>query len=141
MPRKHCRTLVRSRKNLVLTKDTRMVSLLCSSGCWRTISERQAESMESMGQAEKVTDPASGDSYWKQLVEDPSRPSPTTLTKATMEAVANAKNCRLNRAEQRHVDKFRVWAFIGDKKAFRVWPRTTDAERRQAEKLLGVCAA
>ena len=140
MPRTHCTTRVRTRGHFRLNKDTRMVSLLCIAGNWRTISERQADNMVEGGEAEKRFG-EHGDPYWEQIAADASRPSPTTLTEGTMHAVANAKDGRLSGAERRQVEKFKVWALIGDTKAIAVRPRISVEERRQAEKLLGIKAA
>lgn len=63
--------------------------------------------------------------------------SPTTLTVATMNAVAIAEpGVRLTRAEKAHVDKFKVWPLIGDTKAVAIRPRMTDSERSSAQKLM-----
>ena len=66
------------------------------------------------------------------------KPSPTTLTKSTMDAVAiDQRGVRLSRSQRDNVEKFRVWAFIGDTKAVAVRPRTSLAEQRVAQHLLG----
>lgn len=139
MARKHCTTRIRTRGHVRLNKDTRMVSLECLDGTWRTISERQADFMVEGGEAEKRFS-ENGDAYWSQIVALASRPTPQLLDDRTLHAVANAKDGRLSPAERRQVEKYQVWALIGDTKAVAVRPRISDAERRQAEKLLGIKA-
>ena len=65
------------------------------------------------------------------------RPSPTTLTKSTMDAVAvNQPNVRLTRGERMQVAKVILWPYIGDTKAPAVRPRVSESHRLAAERLM-----
>jgi hypothetical protein len=154
--RKHARGRVRSRGKLVRNARTQMVAHFAYSQIsqkwtdwsFRTISLQKAEGLVTMGEAEWVTRMVGGFvqrvgvKALKPVRLD--RPSPTTLTFATMLAVGNADaqdlpewdRMRLSRRECDEIVKFRVWPLIGDTRAVAVRPRITDAERLIAEKLL-----
>ena len=70
------------------------------------------------------------------------KPSPTTLTKATIDAVSTFAYGRQGgskptRREYDHILKFKCWPIIGDQRAVAVRPRITDDERVMAEGLMG----
>jgi hypothetical protein len=155
--RKRCRTRVRSRGKVVLNVYSRMVSYFAytqNSSKWRewtfrTVSQRQAELLVAAGEAEVITRMLDGAvrivGYRALQPTSWERPSPATLTFGTMCAVGNqdadgkddiAARYRLTRRERQEIVKFKVWPLIGDTKAVAVRPRITDAERREAEKLL-----
>ncbi|MDP9039815.1 MAG: hypothetical protein M3O02_11180 [Acidobacteriota bacterium] len=145
--RKHARGRVRSRKRLVLNAYSRQVAhyaYIQDSEIWRnwtfrTISEREAKALMACGEAQPVTREVDGElrlvGYRATTPTSWERPSPATLTFATMEAAAGLRSGRRAADE---VMKFRVWALIGDTKAVCVRPRMTDDELREAEKLLGM---
>lgn len=65
--------------------------------------------------------------------------SACTLTLATMNAVSKrADREELDLYERLEVEKFDVWALVGDTKAPAVRPRISLAERCRAERMLGV---
>lgn len=154
--RKRSRTRVRTRGKVVLTPYTRMVALFHyaqHSNKWRewafrTVSQRQAESLVSMGEAAPLMRFHDGAvrlvGYVATTPVRMDRPSPTTLTFGTLCAVSNqdalgqdvAPRFQLTRREKREIVKFRVWPLIGDTKAVAVRPRISEDERRFAEKLL-----
>lgn len=149
--RKHARNRVRTRGKRVLTAETRMVALFGffqSSPKWRewtfrTVSLKKAETMAKQGEVVPVLRwhdgavRAVGYIATKPVRLD--RPSPTTLTFATMRAVGNQDaGADLTANERREIDKFRVWPLIGDTKAVAVRPRMTDDERKFAMKLLNL---
>jgi hypothetical protein len=143
------RTLARSRGKLVMNSYNRMVAHFAYAqtsekwGDWtfRTISQRQAENLVSAGEAERIIRRLDGEvqvvGYRALKPTSWERPSPATLTFATMKAVAkHAQGYRLTRGESEQVIKFRVWPLIGDTRAVAVRPRISDAERDSAETLL-----
>lgn len=147
--RKHCRTRVRSRGKLILTPYTRMVPYFAYaqlSNRWRewsfrTISQRQAQVLTAAGEAAEITRMKDGVvqvvGYRALKPTSWERPSPTTLTLATMVAVGNdEEGAQLSRRERNEIIKFRVWPLIGDTKAVCIRPRISEAERRVAEGLL-----
>jgi hypothetical protein len=165
--RKNCHTRVRSRGHVVLTNYTRMVRYYSfvqplderrREVKWqgwtnvRSISLRSALQRVADGQAIAITrsvpDYLSGVAGAMQVevvgyrALQPvrsERPSPTTLTLETMQAVSNAVDgAALQGYERRELEKFQVWAFIGDTKAVAVRPRTSEADRRVAMGLLSV---
>lgn len=152
MPRKHCRTHVRSRGKLVLNAYTRQVSYFAyiqDSEIWtqwkmRTISQRQAEQLVAAGEAEEIwrmkDETVQVVGYRALTPTSWERPSPATLTFATMVAVGRRAmpSCRLTRRQRDEVTKFDVWPLIGDTKAVAVRPKISDADRRNAENLLDV---
>lgn len=142
------RNKVRSRGKLVLNAYNKMVkhfayiqgTLDWKEWSHRTISTRQAEILVATGNAEIVTRMVAGTvtivGYRATSPTSWERPSPSTLTFATMNAVGKeAMHCQLTRREEREVLKFRVWPLIGDTKAVAVRPRMTETERRFAESL------
>lgn len=147
--RKHCRTRVRSRGKVVLNATSRMVayfayaqgSLKWSEWAFRTISQRQAQILEAAGEAERITRLVDGTvqvvGYRALKPTSWERPSPCTLTLATMVAVGReAQGCTLTRRQRDEVVKFRVWPLIGDSRAIAVRPPMTVEERRTAETML-----
>jgi hypothetical protein len=165
--RKNCHTRVRSRGHVVLTNYTRMVRYYSfvqplderrREVKWqgwtnvRSISLRSALQRVADGQAIAITrsvpDYLSGVAGAMQVevvgyrALQPvrsERTSPTTLTLETMQAVSNAVDgAALQGYERRELEKFQVWAFIGDTKAVAVRPRTSEADRRVAMGLLSV---
>jgi hypothetical protein len=109
---------------------------------FRTISQRQAETLVAAGEAVPVTREVDGvvQTVGYRALQPTSweRPSPATLTHGTMTAVLHESyHERLTRRQRNEILKYRVWALIGDDKAVAVRPRISDAERRFAEKLLG----
>jgi hypothetical protein len=166
--RKNCHTRVRSRGHVVLTNYTRMVRYYSfvqplderrREVKWqgwtnvRSISLRSALQRVADGQAIAITrsvpDYLSGVAGAMQVevvgyralqpVRSEGPPPPTTLTEETMQAVSNAVGgAALQDYERRELEKFQVWAFIGDTKAVAVRPRTSEADRRVAMGLLSV---
>jgi hypothetical protein len=154
--RKHARGRVRSRGRLVLNARTQMVAHFAYIQCapkwtdwnFRTISLAKALQLVALGEAEAITRQKGGFvqvvGYRALKPTNWEKPSPTTLTYATMVAVGNADalnlgrddRYRLSRRECDEIVKFRVWPLIGDTRAVAVRPRITDAERLIAEKLL-----
>lgn len=148
--RKRCRSRVRSRGKVVLNAYTRMVAYFAYaqlSERWRewtfrTISQRQAETLVAAGEAIPITREIDGKvqivGYRALNPVSWERPSPATLTHGTMQAVLlESYNERLTRRQRDEILKYRVWALIGDDKAVAVRPRISDAERKLALKLLG----
>jgi len=153
--RKHARNRVRTRGKRVLNANTRLVpyfgyaqiSQNWRDWSFRSISQAKALELEREGEAEAITRMVDGFvrivGYRAKKPIRVDRPSPTTLTLATMVAVGNAtldakgKRPELTPAERHQVEKFQVWALIGDDKACAVRPRITEAEHRLAMKLLG----
>jgi hypothetical protein len=148
--RKRCRSRVRSRGKVVLNAYTRMVAYFAYaqlSEKWRewnfrTISQRQAETLVAAGEATPITREVNGEvqlvGYRALQPTSWERPSPATLTFATMEAVRReAMHERLTRRQRAEVVKFKVWPLIGDTKAVAVRPKISEAEYRLAMKLLG----
>ena len=152
--RKRARNLVRTRGKRVLNSYNRMVCHFAYaqlSEKWdewkfRTISYRQASLLVSAGEASAITREIDGVvcivGYRALKPTSWERPSAATLTVATTHAVANAvtreeKSHRLTRRERDEIFKYKVYALIGDDKAVSVRPRITEAERAEAEKLLG----
>jgi hypothetical protein len=155
--RKRCRSRVRSRGKVVLNSYTRMVAYFAYTQLtdkwrewnFRTVSQRVAEALVAAGEAIPITRMVDGDvrvvGYRALKPTSWEQPSPTTLTYGTMCAVGNqdadgkediAARYRLTRRERAEIFKYKVWALIGDTKAVAVRPRITEAERREAEKLL-----
>lgn len=150
--RKRCRSRVPGQR--VLNPYSRMVahfgyaqsSLQWRDWTFRLISQRQAQMLVSLGEAEAVTRMSDGHvrvvGYRALKPTSWERPSPCTLTLSTMQAVADAGDAAgLTRRQRAEVTKFRVWALIGDTKAVAVRPRISEQERRLAESLLGGKAA
>jgi hypothetical protein len=154
--RKRCRGRVRTRGKVVLNAYNRMVAYFAYaqlSNKWRewtfrTISQRQAETLVAAGEAMAITRMEDGVvrvvGYRALQPTTWERPSPTTLTFGTMCAVGNQDaeqvadpRYRLTRRERMEIVKFKVWPLIGDTKAVAVRPRISEADRREAEKLLG----
>lgn len=158
--RKRCRSRVRSRGKVVLNSYTRMVAYFAYtqlSEKWRewnfrTVSQRVAEALVAAGEAVPIYR-MQGDEvrsvgivgYRALKPTSWERPSPATLTFGTMCAVGNqdaegkddiAARYRLTRRERAEIVKYKVWPLIGDTKAVAVRPRISEAERREAEKLL-----
>lgn len=80
--------------------------------------------------------------FEREIEPSLSRPTPATLTFATMNAVAVAQpKVRLSRYQRDQVRKFKVWGLVGDTRAVAVRPRLSERERREAERLLGLKAA
>jgi hypothetical protein len=114
---------------------------------YRSLTLREALKMETRGEVRQIeveiqddvviayqetTPPAASSEQQRMLYR-----SPTTLTLATMNAIAIAeKNVKLSRGEYAQVIKFKVWGLIGDTKAVAVRPRMSESERAEAEKLL-----
>jgi hypothetical protein len=147
MPRKHCTTRVRSRGHVVRKVETQMVKFFRymqdPKATWQdwsflTITLKKAEQMESDGDVAKVTRLVDGEvqvvgyrSLKPNILE---RPTPCTLTFATMKAVGKrAAGQELRRHERREVEKFIAWPFIGDTRAVAVRPRVSEADRKLAE--------
>lgn len=153
MSRKHCFTRVRNRGSFRLNKDTQMVRLFgleqedgqdWTEWTYRSVSLRVAEQMVAAGEAEVVCDVIVDELTvvgYRRTQAATGAPSPTTLTRSTMDAVANGKHGGLSFAERRQVEKYQVWALIGDTRAVAVRPRISDAERRRGLRLLGVKVA
>jgi hypothetical protein len=132
---------------LVLNSYNRMVAhfaYMQSASKWqewtfRTISLRQAEIKEAAGEVERVTREVDGVVQvvgFRELQATVSgRPTPTTLTLATLNAVSN-QDGKLERFEERQVIKFIVWPLVGDTKAVAVRPRMTELERAFANKVM-----
>lgn len=151
MPRRHCRSFVRSRGKHILTTETRMVKLFDytqkrESGWedwqFRTVSQVNADKRVHEGKAEKVTRMKDGVvclvGYRALTPTRPLRRSACTLMMSTMDVVAKrAMGGRLTLRERLHAEKFDVWALVGDTLAPAVRPRITVAERKRAEHLLG----
>ena len=113
---------------------------------YRTVSQAKAEELERDGQAQRITRMYNGMVQvvgWRMLVPlRAEKPSPTTLTKATIDAVSSFAhgqqiNSRPTRREYDHILKFRCWPIIGDEKAVAVRARITESERLFAERLMG----
>lgn len=150
--RKHCRSRVRSRGKLVLTPYTKMVAHFAyaqPSEKWkdwnfRTISLREALNLVAAGEAEAVTREKDGAvqvvGYRALTPTSWERPSPASLTFATLNAVSNhvgePKDLQVSRKDRMEYVKFKVWPLIGDTKAVAVRPRISDEDRVLAEKLL-----
>jgi hypothetical protein len=146
---KRCKNRVRSRGKLVLNSYNRMVAHFAYnqiSGKWRewtfrTISLREAEKLEAAGEVKRVTREVDGVlqviGFASLEATVSGRPTPTTLTKKTLDAVSN-QDGRLTRREEIEVIKFIVWPLIGDTKAVCVRPPMTPIERHFAEKVLAV---
>lgn len=151
MPRKQCRTFTRSRGSRVLTAETVMVRLFdytqkreseWESWQFRTVSQAHVAKLMDEGKATRVTRMKDGVVWcvgYRALT--PTRPlkrSACTLTLETMDAVSKrARREALDFFERRDVDKFDVWALVGDMRAGGVRPRISDADRERAGKLLG----
>jgi hypothetical protein len=127
---------------------------------FRTISERQAEQLVAAGEAERITQEthrtitlSAGGTNTVKAVEvvgyralSPTsweRPLPAMLTFGTMRAVAKralgetkSGGERLSRRERDELNRFDVWALIGDDKAVAVRPRTSAAYMRRALSLM-----
>lgn len=150
--RKNCRTRLRSRGKLILTPYTQRVAHFAyvqpsekwTDWSFRTISLRQALNFVASGEAEAVSRLKDGRvqvvGYRALTPTSWERPSPTTLTWSTMNAVSDGvgdpKDVQLTRRQRDEIFKFTVWPLIGDTKAFAVRPRISDADRRYAEALL-----
>jgi hypothetical protein len=147
--RKHCRSRVRSRGKVVLNAYSRIVAYFAYTQLtdkwrewtFRSLSQRQAEVLVAAGEAIAITRLEDGAvrivGYRALKPTSWERPSPATLTYATMVAVGNNQlQAKLTRRERDEILKFKVWPLIGDTKAVCVRPRISDAERRVAEKLL-----
>ena len=109
----------------------------------RAVTLRTASAMVAADEAEVVTRRTANGIITFFRETKPARASessPTTLTMATMHAVARSEE-HLTPGEKAHVLKFRVWALIGDTKAVTVRPRISAEERKLAESLLGGKAA
>jgi hypothetical protein len=148
--RKRCRSRVRSRGKVVLNAYSRMVAYFAYaqlSEKWRewsfrTLSQRQAETLVAAGEAMPVTREVDGVvqivGYRALQPTSWERPSPATLTHGTMLAVLRESyKEHLTRRQRDEVVKYRVWALFGDEKAVSAVRRFSDAERRLAVKLLG----
>lgn len=75
-------------------------------------------------------------------------PSPCTLDLKVMKSVSGEGLNGIHEVHGSHdsqeralIEKFQVWALVGDTKAVCVRPRISEEERRRAEKLLGLKAA
>lgn len=142
--RKRSRSRVRTRGHVVLNAYTRMVAYFAYaqlSNKWRewtfrTISQRQAETLAAAGEAFPITRMVNGAvqivGYRALKPTSWERPSPATLTFGTMLAVAGIQPSR------RQVNKYIAWPLIGDTKAVCVRPRISEADRARAERLLGI---
>jgi len=151
MPRKHCTTRVRSRGHVVRKVETQMVKFFRymqdPKATWQewtflTITLKKAEQMESDGDVAKVTRLVDGEvqvvgyrSLKPNILE---RPTPCTLTFATMKAVGKrAAGQELRRHERREVEKFIAWPLIWDgKNASTVGPKISEADQRFAEGMI-----
>ena len=153
--RKRSRNLLRTRGKRILNSYNRMVAHFAyaqlsqrwEQWTFRTISERQALQLVAAGEATPITRKKDGIvqvvGYQALTPTSWERPSPATLTLATTNAVANAVASeqsappKLTRRERDEIFKFKVWPLIGDTRAVAVRPRISDADRAEAEKLLG----
>lgn len=155
--RKRSRGRVRSRGKVILNAYTRMVAYFAyaqGSEKWRewsfrTISQRQAQTLVAAGEATPITRMVDGEirvvGFRALKPTSWERPSPATLTFYTMCAVGNQDaeskeidpRYRLTRRERLEIVKFKVWPLIGDDKAVAVRPRISEADRKEALKLLG----
>lgn len=142
MRNRRCRTRPRSRGKVILTPYTRMVKLFWyrhMDRTWRerqfhTVSLREALRKVADGHAEAVVREDEGvmQVVGYQMLEPlrAGRPSPATLTLATMQAVAGLVE---NRSA---VTKYEVWALIGDIRAACVRPKVDDKYMKRALELL-----
>ena len=162
MPRRHStKTRQRSRGHVVRSASTTMVKLFAyiqpigatwKEWAFRTVSLRQAQAHVMSGEAVAVTrmvdEVVQIVGYQATKPVRQSKPSPTCLTLSTMSAVAKASivpvmpdgqkpDLGMGWADERQVEKFRVWPLVGDNKAVAVRPRISAEERAYAEKLLG----
>lgn len=153
--RKHCRARVRTRGQRVLNAVTRLVPYFgyaqitqnWREWSFRSVSLKKAQELEKSGEAEAITRMVDGFvrvvGYRATKPIRVDRPSPCTLTMATMMAVGNNETgnkeamARLTRGERNQIEKFQVWALIGDDKAVCVRPKLNEMERKIAERLLG----
>ena len=109
----------------------------------RTVSLRHCLEMVAAGEAKEIVRQGKNGLVAFFQETNPTRASessPTTLTMATMNAVARSDE-QLTAGEKAHVLKFRVWGLIGDTKAVAVRPRLSDAEHKLAVSLLSGKAA
>lgn len=150
MPRKHCRSLVRTRGRRVLTasrqqtkhfafsqlderawRDWNFRTITVETG-WRLVSEGEAVAVRRLedGKVQLVGFRATKPTRWE-------RPSATTLTEFTLGAVGtHAMHGKLTRSQHREVEKFIAWPLIGDTKATCVRPRLPESDRRYAESVM-----
>lgn len=142
--RKHCRNRVRSRKNRILTIETRQVALYdyaqiatrWTDWSFRTVSLARAMRMVGEGKAEALTRRVDGELrtiYRRTRPERVIRRSASTLTKFSLEAVSGEREGARALAE---ITKVVVWPLIGDTKARCVRPRLSEEERRYAQQVL-----
>ena len=114
---------------------------------FRLISARQAQLLVDCGEAvwvqREVVTPEGGREVREVGIRalrptSWERPSPSTLTLATTNAVALATDGEdeLTRRQRHEYLKFKVWPLIGDTKAIAVRPRISESDRRMAENLL-----
>jgi hypothetical protein len=140
---------VRSRGKVVLNAYSRMVAYFAYTQLtdkwrewtFRSVSQRQAELLVAAGEATAVTRLQDGAvrivGYRALKPTSWERPSPATLTFATMVAVGNNEaQAKLTRRERMEIIKFKVWPLIGDTKAVCVRPRISAEDRRMAEAIL-----
>jgi hypothetical protein len=162
MPRTHStKTRQRSRGHVVRHASTTLVKLFSyiqpAGSTWkdwtfRTVSLKQAQTYVLTGEAIAVTRMVDGAveivGYSALQPVRQSKPSPSCLTFGTMDAVAKAAvipsmvngtrpDMGLSYGAERQVEKFKVWALVGDNKAVAVRPRISAEERAHAENLLG----
>lgn len=154
MPRKHCRSILRTRGSRVLTAETHMVKLFDytqkrESGWedwqFRTVSQAHADALVAANKAVRVTRMKAGVvclvGYRALTPTRPLRGTPCTLTRSTMDVVGKRAmgGDALTPWELRAAEKFDVWALVGDTKTplATVRPRISEAEKRRAEFLLG----
>lgn len=149
MPRKQCRTFTRSRGNRVLTAETMTVKLFdyiqtrgkgWEEWQFRSVSQEHVRKMLFEGTAEAVRrwkgDVMCCVGYRALVPARPMRRSACTLTLETMDAVSKrGKGEDLDFFERRDVEKFEVWALVGEPGLVR--PRISAAEQKRAEHLLG----
>jgi hypothetical protein len=149
--------LCRSRRTLILSDSTKKVSLFAYeqlSERWRewkyrTVSMERVNRLLAKGEVEPVTRETGRGvevvGYRCLFPTKQRRPTPTTLTMATMHAVANAvgnqAELQLTWSEEKQVAKFLLWPFEFDRKnPSTVGPRVTAVEQGRARHALKAAA-
>lgn len=108
---------------------------------WRMISQREMRILLAGGDVEPVTRMTDDGSvqlvgYKATRAVRIKESTPGSLTTRTMAAAAMKPSDEFTRSEARELGKYRLWPFVGDDRATRVWPRPTAIETGYLDALL-----